>query len=248
MSGGWSQARRQRAIRTLSRGLTSLLFPLRRYAMRHHMGLLGASLLAGLIAIVVNTFILEAADWIPLVTARGGLLKLLKTYFSDPLARVGIADLWANLHLPGPDTGVFKSGFHIVVGLLMAVFYAFVLEPILPGVPLVKGLIYALLVWLANAFIVLPWIGEGIAGSRYLEFCRNALFRHGPHRLLRGARDPLSVFPQIASTLSGARLIGPLRSSLARTGNPSRPFADMRGPCAGTRWPARPRPNGGMLL
>jgi hypothetical protein len=32
--------------------------------------LLGASLLAGLIAIVVNTAMLEAADWIPLVTAR----------------------------------------------------------------------------------------------------------------------------------------------------------------------------------
>jgi hypothetical protein len=137
--------------------------------MRHHMGLLGASLLAGLIAIVVNTLILEAADWIPLVTARGGLLKLLKIYLSEPLARVGIAELWASLHLPPPDSGSFKSGFHIVVGLLMAVFYAFGLEPVLPGPPLVKGLIYAFLVWLANAFIVLPWIGEGIAGSRYLS-------------------------------------------------------------------------------
>jgi hypothetical protein len=137
--------------------------------MRHHTSLLGASLLAGLIAIVVNTLLLEAADWIPLVTARGGLLKLLKIYFSEPLARVGVADLWASLHLPGPDSGAFKSGFHILVGLLMAAFYAFVLEPVLPGSPLVKGLIYALLVWLANAFIVLPWIGEGIAGSRYLS-------------------------------------------------------------------------------
>lgn len=44
--------------------------------------MLGASLLAGLIAIVANTALLEAADWIPLVTARGGLLKLLKMYFS----------------------------------------------------------------------------------------------------------------------------------------------------------------------
>jgi hypothetical protein len=144
--------------------------------MRHHMGLLGASLLAGLIAIVVNTLILEAADWIPLVTARGGLLKLLKVYCSDPLVRLGLADLWANLHLPGPDTGVFKSGFHIVVGLSMAVFYAFVLEPILPGAPLTKGLIYALLVWLANALVVLPWIGEGIAGSRYLSFAETLYF------------------------------------------------------------------------
>jgi len=47
----------------------------------------------------------------------------------------------------------------------MAVFYAYVVEPLLPGTALVKGLLYALLIWLANAFIVLPWIGEGIAGS-----------------------------------------------------------------------------------
>jgi hypothetical protein len=39
---------------------------------------------------------------------------------------------------------------HGCVGLLMAVFYAFVLEPILSAPALVKGLVYALLVWLAN--------------------------------------------------------------------------------------------------
>jgi hypothetical protein len=130
---------------------------------------LGAALIAGLIAIVVNTFLLEAADWIPLVTARGGLLKLLKMYFASPLASLGVADLWAALHLPAADTHAFKTGFHIVVGLLMAVFYAFLLEPILPESALAKGLVFALLVWLANAFIMLPWIGEGLAGSRYLS-------------------------------------------------------------------------------
>ena len=43
------------------------------------------------------------------------------------------------------------------------------LEPILSGPALVKGLVYSLLVWLTNAFIVLPRIGEGSAGSRYLS-------------------------------------------------------------------------------
>ena len=51
----------------------------------------------------------------------------------------------------------------------MAGFYAFALEPILSGSAVIKGLVYALLVWLANAFIVLPWIGEGIAGSGFLS-------------------------------------------------------------------------------
>ncbi len=93
----------------------------------------------------------------------------MKLYLASPLASLGVADFWAALHLPAADTHAFKTGFHILVGLLMAVFYAFALEPILSGPALVNGLVYALLVWLANAFIVLPWIGEGIAGSRYLS-------------------------------------------------------------------------------
>jgi hypothetical protein len=90
-------------------------------------------------------------------------------YLSVPLTSLGIADLWAALNLPGPDTHAFKTGFHIFAGLLMTLFYAHVLEPILPRSALAKGLLYALLVWLANAFIVLPWIGEGIAGSAHLS-------------------------------------------------------------------------------
>jgi hypothetical protein len=82
---------------------------------------LAAALIAGLIAIVVNTAMLEASRC---------------------------------------RHGCFQDGFHILVGLLMAVFYAFVLEPVLAGSALVKGLVYALLVWRANAFITLPWIGK----------------------------------------------------------------------------------------
>ena len=42
---------------------------------------------------------------------------------------------------PATTGDLFRNGFHIVVGLLMALFYAYVLEPALPGKPLVKGLI-----------------------------------------------------------------------------------------------------------
>jgi hypothetical protein len=133
------------------------------------LGVLGAALIAGLIAIIANTLLLEAADLIPLVTARGGLLKLLKIYLSAPLADLGVAGLWASLPLPAPDSHAFKTAFHIVFGLLMAVFYAYVVEPLLPGTALMKGLLFALLIWLANAFIVLPWIGEGTAGSANLN-------------------------------------------------------------------------------
>jgi hypothetical protein len=132
-------------------------------------GTLGAALLAGSIAIVANTLVLEAADLIPLVTARGGLLKLLKITLAGPLTGIGAAEIWAALPLPAADSHAFKTGFHIFIGLLMALFYAYLLEPLLPGTALVKGLLYALLVWLANALIVLPWIGEGVAGSANLD-------------------------------------------------------------------------------
>jgi len=61
----------------------------------------------------------------PLVTARGGLLKLLKIYFALPLESLSVADFWTALHHPAADTHAFKTGFHIVVGLLTAVFHVF---------------------------------------------------------------------------------------------------------------------------
>jgi hypothetical protein len=50
----------------------------------------------------------------------------------------------------------------------MALVYAFVLEPLLPGPSWLRGLLYAVAVWLANALIVLPVIDEGLAGDRRL--------------------------------------------------------------------------------
>jgi hypothetical protein len=50
----------------------------------------------------------------------------------------------------------------------MAIFYAYVMESALIGRPWLKGLIYAASVWIVNAIIVLPLIGESFAGSRHL--------------------------------------------------------------------------------
>ncbi len=126
---------------------------------------LGASLSAGAIAIAVNTALLEGADAIGFTTARGGLLKLLKSIASDLAPHLNLADTWNNVIAPATSGDLFRNGFHVAVGLLMALCYAYALEPVLPGKPLTKGLIYAALVWLVNAVVVLPCIGEGIAGS-----------------------------------------------------------------------------------
>ena len=131
-------------------------------------GPVSISLLAGAIAITLNTAALAAADWIPLVTARGGLLKPLTIYFGPSLSRAGVGSSWVGLGLPVPGGTTFQLGFHVLVGLAMAVFYGVVLAPRLLGKPWRNGLLYAGVVWLANAFIILPWLGEGVAGSRDL--------------------------------------------------------------------------------
>ena len=130
---------------------------------------LAAALLAGSVAIVLNTVALKAADLVPLATARGGLLRLITPWLSLPLERLGIASLWSTLGGPAPNTPVFQTGFHLFVGILMALFYAFILEPRLPGGAWLKGLIYAAAVWILNAAFVLPATGEGFAGSAHLS-------------------------------------------------------------------------------
>ena len=102
-----------------------------------------AALLAGALAIAANTALLAAADAIPLVTARGGLLKLLKVAFGDTLARLGAGALWTQSGLPAPGSNTFQLGFHVVVGLAMALLYGLALETWLTGPPWRKGLVYA---------------------------------------------------------------------------------------------------------
>jgi hypothetical protein len=120
------------------------------------MSRLAAALLAGLLAIVLNTAALAAADLVALPTAHGGLLRFLV--------------MLSGGRLHPPDGAGFATGFHVGVGLLMALVYGFVLEPRLPGIPVARGLAYALAVWLVNAAIVLPLTGESFAGSAHLAF------------------------------------------------------------------------------
>ncbi len=123
---------------------------------------------AGAVAIAVNIAVLDAFDAAGIVTARGGLQKLVRMWLATPLTRLGADETWASLGLPGPDTPVFKTGFKVAVGLLMALAYAVLLEPILRGRWLQSGLVAALLFWLVNALAVLPLLGEGVAGLRTL--------------------------------------------------------------------------------
>jgi hypothetical protein len=127
-------------------------------------GRLGAALIAGAVAIVLNTLALKAADLVHRETAHGGLLRLLASLLSGPLARFGVSSLWSGLNGPAPKGALFQTGFHLAVGIMMALFYGFVLEPALPQSTAFKGWFYAAALWLMNAAIILPATGEGFAG------------------------------------------------------------------------------------
>jgi hypothetical protein len=95
-----------------------------------------AALLAGVVAIVLNTAALAAADLVLVATAHGGLLRLLVILTGGAI--------------PAPVGGAFEAGFHIVVGLAMALFYAFAVEPVLRGPNWLRGLLYGVAAWLAQ--------------------------------------------------------------------------------------------------
>lgn len=130
--------------------------------------MVAATLAAGTVAIVLNILVLDAFDAAGIITARGGLQKLVRGWLSPPLITSGISHAWSSAGLPGPDTLVFKTGFKVTVGLFMALAYALLFEPMLRGGFLRKGLVAAVPFWLLNACVVLPLLGEGIAGVRTL--------------------------------------------------------------------------------
>jgi hypothetical protein len=127
-----------------------------------------AASLASIVAIALNTLALKAADLVPLATARGGLLRLITPWLSAPLEHLGVPQLWPMVGGPALSAPAFQIGFHILVGLLMAMFYALLLEPLPPKKAWIKGLLYAAGVWILNAAVVLPATGEGFAGRDHL--------------------------------------------------------------------------------
>jgi hypothetical protein len=143
---------------------------------------LGPALISGTVAIALNTLALKVADFLPLATAKGGLLRLLRAWFTAPLTELGIAAEWSRIGAPGLSSDVFQIGFHLAVGIVMALAYAYVVEPALPGRDAQKGALYAIAVWLLNAFVVLPATGEGFAGSAHLTLAGITWFA-GAHTL-----------------------------------------------------------------
>jgi hypothetical protein len=123
-----------------------------------------AALLAGMIALAANMAQLSIGSASGVRTAHGGLFLLFTKIIHRVAPSLSFMDGWKIVTLP-----VSQAVFNIVTGLVMAIFYALVLEPKLPGRLFFKGVVYGTAIWFLNAFLVLPLTDEGIAGSRHIN-------------------------------------------------------------------------------
>lgn len=131
-------------------------------------------LLAGVVAITANTLVLKAAPLMAVNAESGGLLKLVLLH-TTPVLPAG--------PLPVVKAEGFKLLFHYLTGLGMVGLYVLVFEPRLPDNGWVKGGLFSLLPWVLNGFVVLPLLGQGLAGGHVLTaggmayfFVANAVF------------------------------------------------------------------------
>lgn len=134
----------------------------------HNARILSVALRAGTIAIIVNMLMLAAADEFGLVTARGGLLKLVTTYLVAQMSQHG-GDQAASWLTDITGAHVFQAAFHFVVGLFMAVVFVKLAGGYLERYAWPAGLFAAIFVWIINATVILPLLGEGIAGKHVIS-------------------------------------------------------------------------------
>ena len=135
-------------------GITKLSWPLLKIA-----------LIAGFIAISVNTLLLELAPVIHLKAEGGGLLKLLLQY-GRPMTG----------HIAFLNTSFFSLIFHYLTGLVMIMIYACWFSQLLKMSGWIKGSLFSLLPWLINGLIVLPLLGFGLLGNYKLSLAGMCYF------------------------------------------------------------------------
>jgi hypothetical protein len=90
-----------------------------------------------MIALAANIALLSIASAAGIRTAHGDLFLLFTEIFHRIAPSRSFMDGWKIIAPP-----VSKAAFHITTGLVMAVFYALVLAPKLPGRPFFKGVAY----------------------------------------------------------------------------------------------------------
>ena len=124
---------------------------------------------AATIAIIINIMILKSAPIFHINAAAGGLFGLLHHLLGSSFHEYGISIFWASTILPQPGTLGFFILFHMFIGVIMSLIYAFILEKHLIGSGWQKGITFALIIWIINSIIIMPLLGKGFAASNVLN-------------------------------------------------------------------------------
>ena len=132
---------------------------------------------AGLLAALLNSVFIQLVKMIGIMPGKGGLSHLMLWLANNVLTVFG-----AGLHLPDHFGPLGQEVFHTVMGLLMALVYAFFFYHYLRGPDWLRGLLFSQFPWLLQVFVVLPWAGAGLLGLRLspltpvVSFSLNALY------------------------------------------------------------------------
>jgi uncharacterized membrane protein YagU involved in acid resistance len=106
----------------------------------------------------------------------------------------------------GPALG---WGLHFVIGMVLAIIYAAAFEQRLPGSPVVRGMIYGLMVFVLAQVVFMPLVGGGLFSRGDLELIAGSLLGHLLYGAVvgwsyRGGRDD----ELLAAGRGGGRLAG----------------------------------------
>ena len=134
-----------------------------------------SGLIAGIAATATNVLVLGMASAVHIVTAKGGVFRLLRksalelashlTPAGGALVQWFLRTLLSN-----------QEAFHWGTGLAMALVYAIGIAPRFQRTMNRASLGFGAIVWLINSGIVLPFLGEGLAGRKDLNFRGIAVF------------------------------------------------------------------------
>ena len=109
---------------------------------------------------VANSLAIRAFEWTGIPTGTAGLSKLVLAMNNAALGAAGLSfRLPEKLGQPGQEI------FHTAIGIVMAVVFACLFFPRLPGPQVIRGLIFSLLPWLMQSLIVDPYMGFGYFGA-----------------------------------------------------------------------------------
>ncbi|MSQ24174.1 MAG: hypothetical protein EXR58_06450 [Chloroflexi bacterium] len=120
----------------------------------------------------------------------GAIGMALATFLFNAL-RIPVVDLGRLIatkilryHSHGTRLGL---ALHIINGVVLALIYAFLVKPLLPGPGWLSGLAYGMLLWLTMMLIVLPAMSDGFFGWRTSrQMIPSALFVHLLYGLIIG--------------------------------------------------------------